>query len=631
MKRFIRNTVLALALLTGSIAVTAQEVNTLYFLENAPQRSMFNPALMPVSSGYIYFTPLGYTSLWGGNNSLTLSDVFFVDKQTGKTITALNQGQTQAFLRKLHPSTLVNMDATTTILAFGARTKKGGYFHGGIFLRADAGISIPKNLFTTLIPEDGGGIGLNLANGMNISGLGMNMQAYMEFVGGYTRPINDQWTIGGKLKFLLGAASANVRFSKLSVTPGYNSGTSAADAKYPDRFDIAVEGQFVAATPGAIDPAGILPPEGSNEGLFDNLDQRINNMTSSLQGAPISQLIKPAGYGAAIDFGFTYKPIKYVQIAAAINDLGFIYWTNGLRGDVSGNVSFDGIGNLEYNSDSEAMQKQIQDKMDQFVSDFGKAITPKTPTKGGYARMTRARLNVSVDGLFWENRVGVGLLSQTKLYNNKIYEELTLGGFFRPVNWFNIAASYSLINGHGGNIGAALGFAPYDGIMMTLATDFVPCYYADINPILPKEKQQPTPQYYLPYKSPGVNIALGFSIVWGTNKKRDSDKDGVRDNFDLCPHTPRNIRVDAFGCPIDTDGDGVPDYLDECPNTPAEAFGLVDAAGCAKDGDQDGVRRHDIASFRFSLWARPTGRGVSTPTSFTEVAFLLSMRCTGMM
>ena len=35
--------------------------------------------------------------------------------------------------------------------------------------------------------------------------------------------------------------------------------------------------------------------------------------------------------------------------------------------------------------------------------------------------------------------------------------------------------------------------------------------------------------------------------------------------------------------------------------------------------------------FRFSLWARPTGRGVSTPTSFTEVAFLLSMRCTGTM
>ena len=38
-----------------------------------------------------------------------------------------------------------------------------------------------------------------------------------------------------------------------------------------------------------------------------------------------------------------------------------------------------------------------------------------------------------------------------------------------------------------------------------------------------------------------------------------------------------------------------------------------------------------LLHFRFSLWARPTGRGVSTPTSFTAVAFLLSMRCTGTM
>ena len=86
-----------------------------------------------------------------------------------------------------------------------------------------------------------------------------------------------------------------------------------------------------------------------------------------------------------------------------------------------------------------------------------------------------------------------------------------------------------------------------------------------------------------------MNIALGFSIVWGTNKKYDSDKDGVLDKLDVCPKTPRNIRVDAMGCPLDTDGDGVPDYLDECPNTPAAAYGTVDAAGCELDGDLDGV------------------------------------------
>jgi OOP family OmpA-OmpF porin len=60
--------------------------------------------------------------------------------------------------------------------------------------------------------------------------------------------------------------------------------------------------------------------------------------------------------------------------------------------------------------------------------------------------------------------------------------------------------------------------------------------------------------------------------------ERDSDGDGVGDSKDKCPGTPKGVKVDAVGCPIDTDGDGVPDYLDKCPDTPK---GLpVDEAGC---------------------------------------------------
>jgi OOP family OmpA-OmpF porin len=58
----------------------------------------------------------------------------------------------------------------------------------------------------------------------------------------------------------------------------------------------------------------------------------------------------------------------------------------------------------------------------------------------------------------------------------------------------------------------------------------------------------------------------------------DSDGDGVPDNRDKCPNTPRGVKVDAFGCPLDADQDGVPDYLDKCPDTPRGA--TVDARGC---------------------------------------------------
>lgn len=58
----------------------------------------------------------------------------------------------------------------------------------------------------------------------------------------------------------------------------------------------------------------------------------------------------------------------------------------------------------------------------------------------------------------------------------------------------------------------------------------------------------------------------------------DSDGDGVYDKKDKCPNTPRGVKVDVFGCPIDSDRDGVANYLDQCPNTPLGAS--VDLRGC---------------------------------------------------
>ncbi|MES9899251.1 MAG: OmpA family protein [Sedimenticola sp.] len=58
----------------------------------------------------------------------------------------------------------------------------------------------------------------------------------------------------------------------------------------------------------------------------------------------------------------------------------------------------------------------------------------------------------------------------------------------------------------------------------------------------------------------------------------DSDGDGVYDDKDKCPGTPKGVSVDAMGCPLDSDGDGVLDYKDKCPGTRRGA--KVDMNGC---------------------------------------------------
>lgn len=70
-------------------------------------------------------------------------------------------------------------------------------------------------------------------------------------------------------------------------------------------------------------------------------------------------------------------------------------------------------------------------------------------------------------------------------------------------------------------------------------------------------------------------------------KPADSDGDGVTDDKDRCPNTPKGAKVNADGCELDGDGDGVVDRLDQCPTTPPGR--KVNAVGCELDSDGDGV------------------------------------------
>lgn len=56
---------------------------------------------------------------------------------------------------------------------------------------------------------------------------------------------------------------------------------------------------------------------------------------------------------------------------------------------------------------------------------------------------------------------------------------------------------------------------------------------------------------------------------------KDSDGDGVTDDKDKCPNTPKGRKVNAEGCEIDTDGDGLVDGVDKCPTVYAKT-----ADGC---------------------------------------------------
>ena len=125
-----------------------------------------------------------------------------------------------------------------------------------------------------------------------------------------------------------------------------------------------------------------------------------------------------------------------------------------------------------------------------------------------------------------------------------------------------------------GLAGFRFGVSPNVGIRTSVTLDYVP------------SPQASRADHYANW---GIQVGLGLML----GNKYDSDHDGVKDNVDKCPDTPRGEPVDADGCSAsqrDTDGDGVKDNADKCPNTPPGE--KVDASGCSPsqlDADGDGV------------------------------------------
>lgn len=551
-------TAVAVGLLCMVSVSKAQEVNTLFFLENAPMRHIVNPAFQPVSDGYVNFTPLGYMSLWGGNNSLTMRDLIYT--YNNQTITALHPegGDRAALLNTFRKATMWNTDLTLDLVSFGFRIKDFGYVHFNVMEKIDAGVAMPQDLFRFML--GGGMTNLTGLNHYSLKQFGIQAQAYTEIAGGYSHKINDEWTVGGKLKILIGQAYV-----------GYRNGDMNIDAS-PDAWRIYGDGAVTIAGPMRLSEL----PNRLSYNDFQGKDMKL--FSDSWQ-----EYLKPSGGGLAVDLGATYKPHPQVQISLALNDLGFIYWSKGRKYNATIDTTFVGAGEFKYENyvyDGKFQGDSLWSDVKSHLEDFAKGIKTDEYVDG-FARMVNMKLNIGVDANFLNNLLGVGIFSRTHLHNGRLYEELTLGGAVRPCNWFNFALSYSLVNnGKFSNIGAGISIMPYDGINMTIAMDYIPTSY------VPLEKGG---KIAVPYKTKGVNLALGFSIVWGTNKKRDTDKDGILDPLDVCPNTPQNVKVDKLGCPLDSDGDGVPDYLDQCPGTPSAAYGFIDSVGCPLDNDSDGV------------------------------------------
>lgn len=221
---------------------------------------------------------------------------------------------------------------------------------------------------------------------------------------------------------------------------------------------------------------------------------------------------------------------------------------NALNGAARYNFSSISTGNFSNRKDTRKALKNLLDDTYESAGEpsnksmlFDKSFTPTASLGAGIAFKFSKKVNLAIedrviapfsdlpDGQRWQN-VGTGGSGHVLTGRNDLYNYLTVG-----LN-FNLGSSTKRI----------------EPLYWVNPLDYA---YSELN--APKHMKFPKP------------------IL------DDADGDGITDQFDLEPNTPKGAAVDSHGVSRDTDGDGVPDYKDKELITPTQCQ-PVDADGVGK-------------------------------------------------
>lgn len=173
-----------------------------------------NPAFQSKCGGCVELPTLSTINLSLGNNSLSLNDIVFA--KDGQMVTALNPdyGDKDVLYSTIKSTTKISEEVSVSLFGLGMRIKKKGYLTINASLKQNASLYLPKDLFKLALYGTPDTVNVNK---YNLQSLGVSASSYIDFSTGYSHKINEQWTVGGRVKLLVGIANASVSFSDLEL------------------------------------------------------------------------------------------------------------------------------------------------------------------------------------------------------------------------------------------------------------------------------------------------------------------------------------------------------------------------------------------------------------------------------
>ena len=405
MKKSLRYMAAALTMVAAILPTSAQELRTSYFMETSNYRHQMNPALLDSPYVGLLFSNINIGMTGNIGAKQFIFDTNGLPGYTGnyRYTTFMDPNvDAKTFLNKLHDKNRFDLYLNYNLFSVGFKAW-GGVNLLELNLRSNTNLTLPKGLFE--FAKTAGE-----KEHYEFGGLGMRTQNYMELALGHSRDINDQWRVGGKLKFLIGAAYAD--FTADNVTLDMTE----------DAWRIQSNAQMKASLLKS-DVIHEDPSKNSADGR--PRVKELDNFGFSLPG-----------FGMALDLGVTYKPIENLTVSAAITDLGFISWKNTHHASSQGDYTFDGFNNIYIGSDKDQTE-DIDDQFDQIGDDLEEMFSVYDDGTKTATQALAATLNVGAEyKLPAYDKLKFGFLYTSRIHGKYSWHQGMLNVGVRPVKWF---------------------------------------------------------------------------------------------------------------------------------------------------------------------------------------------------
>jgi hypothetical protein len=462
MKLRLQIIILFLLAVGASTNILAQTLNSSYFLEGATFRHQLNPAFMG-ERNYISIPLLGNINV-GTSSNIGLTDFIYKynDPESKYDLTTFMSSSVsrEEFLGNLKTNNQINTNFGFTILSAGFHAW-GGFNTIELGVKSNSSVNLPYELFNFM------------KTGMDqevyhIKNFAANSNNYVELALGHAHDINDRLTIGAKLKFLVGGANVDSKIDQMDVE------------LTGDKWQIMANGTINTAVGG-----GYYKTKAENPGEITGFDVEKN--------------AGPAGYGAGIDLGATYKIGDNFILSASVLDLGFINWKNSLKGATHNNepFTFNGFNNIAVDpedGDPNSVDEQFEnmkDDLEDMTKFYDEGKVNRTTTLA-------STVNFGAEYLFFNDKMSLGALTTTHINKPYTWSQAMAALNMRPARWLDASVNYSYST-FGSNLGWMLNIHP-KGFTFFVGSD--------------RMITNVTPQY-IPTNNFNTNICFGFNITFG--------------------------------------------------------------------------------------------------------------------